>query len=114
MLARKVRTLERIASLMQVVATAAAALVVFTFGEVVMTAFAAVLAALMLRGAAFWLGRITRLSTGWGLVVVIVLLAVSVGGLGWGFGPSLTHQVGSGLSDRPSRHAAHDFSRIPT
>jgi len=93
-LARQARALERIAALLRVVAVAAAiTLLVATLGEMVMLVFAAVLVAVLLRGAADWTGRVTGIGTGWGLLVVVVLLIAFFGGLGWGFGPSLGHQA---------------------
>jgi predicted PurR-regulated permease PerM len=76
-------------------ATIAAAVVLLTatLGEVIMTVFAAVLLAVLLRGAAARVGGLTRIGTGWGLLVVVLLLTGFVSGLGWWFGPDLAHQA---------------------
>lgn len=93
-LTRAAGALERISVLLRVaVAAAAAVLLIVTLGEVVMIVFAAVLAAILLRGAAARVGHLAGISTGWGLLVVVVLLAGSFGGLGWWFGPDLAHQA---------------------
>jgi hypothetical protein len=66
-LVRGANALERIARLLRVVIAAAAILlVVATLGEVVMIVFAAVLFAVLLRGAAGRLGRLIGVGTGWG------------------------------------------------
>lgn len=92
--ARQARALERIHALLRVVAiTAAVVLMIATLGELVMIVFAAVLTAILLRGAAAWTGRVTGIGTGWGLLVVSLLLIAFFGGLGWWFGPNLAHQA---------------------
>src|SRR4051812_6393454 len=93
-LARAAGALESIATVLRMATIAAAVvLLVATLGEVVMTVFAAVLLAILLRGAAARVGGLTRIGTGWGLLVVVLLLTGFVGGLGWWFGPDLAHQA---------------------
>src|SRR3954462_12172250 len=85
-LARAAGALEGIRTLLRAVAIAAAiVLVVATLGDVVMIVFAAVLAAVLLRGAAARIGRLIGVGTGWGLLAVVVLLVAFFGGLGWWF-----------------------------
>jgi predicted PurR-regulated permease PerM len=92
---REVKALEGISLTLRVVAVvAAAAIIVATLGEVVMIIFAAVLAAVVLRGAAVRVGRLVNLSPRWGLVVVIVGLLVLLVGLGWWRGPVIALEAG--------------------
>ena len=94
LLARRVRALESISTLLWLVAVAAAIVVlVAVLGEVVMIIFATVLIAVMLRGAGARIGRLTNVGTGWGLLVMVVLIAAFFGGLGWWRGPKLTHEA---------------------
>lgn len=93
-IARQARALERIATLLRVVAVAAAiVLLVATLGEMVMLVFAVVLVAVLLRGAAARIGRLTGIGTGWGLLAVVLLLVAFFGGIGWWRGPALVHQA---------------------
>lgn len=95
LLARHVRALESIATLLRLVVVAAAVVVlVAVLGEVVMIVFATVLIAVMLRGAAARIGRLTGIGTGLGLLVVVLLTVAFFGGLGWWRGPKLTHEAG--------------------
>jgi predicted PurR-regulated permease PerM len=92
--ARMASALESISTLLRVVAAAAAiVLLAVTLGEVVMTVFAAVLVAVLLRGAAARVGRLAHVGTGWGLLAVVLFLLGLFGGLGWWFGPDLAHQA---------------------
>src|SRR5579884_2277912 len=105
-LARAAGALESIATVLRTATIAAAVvLLVATLGEVVMIAFAAVLVAVLLRGAAARLGRLIGVGTGWGLLVVVVLLIAFFGGLGWWFGPDLADQAGQ-LQDRMGQQLA--------
>lgn len=105
-LSRVANALEGIKTLLRAVAIAAAVvLVIATLGEVVMIVFAAVLAAVLLRGAAAWVGRLAGIGTGWGLLAVVVLLVGFFGGLGWWFGPDLAHQAAQ-LQDSMGRQLA--------
>jgi predicted PurR-regulated permease PerM len=105
-LARAAGALEGIRTLLWAVAIAAAiVLVVATLGDVVMIVFAAVLAAVLLRGAAVRIGRLIGVGTGWGLLAVVVLLVAFFGGLGWWFGPDLAHQAAQ-LQDRMGQQLA--------
>jgi predicted PurR-regulated permease PerM len=93
-LERVANALESISTLLRVVAiVAATVLLVVTLGEVMMIVFAAVLVAVLLRGAAARVGRLASIGTGWGLLAVVLLLVVFFGGLGWWFGPNLAHQA---------------------
>jgi len=106
LLARAAGALEGIAAVLRVAATAAAAvLVVTTLGDVVMIVFAAVLAAVLLRGTAERAGRLGGIGTGWGLLVVVVALVALLGGLGWRFGPDLAQQAAQ-LQDTASQQLA--------
>lgn len=103
---RAAGALEGMATVLRVAAFAAAVvLLVATLGEVVMIVFAAVLVAVLLRGAAARVGRLTGIGTGWGLLVVVVLLVGFFGGLGWWFGPDLAHQAAQ-LRDSMARQVA--------
>ena len=94
LLARHVQALENISMLLQLVAVAAAVVVLVTvLGEVVMIVFATVLIAVMLRGAAARIGHLAGIGTGWGLLAVVVLIVAFFGGLGWWRGPKLTHEA---------------------
>lgn len=94
LLARQARALERISTLLRLVAIAAAiVLVIATLGEVVMIVFATVLLAVLLRGAAARIGRLLHIGTGWGILVVFVLLIAFFGGVGWWSGPKLAHEA---------------------
>ena len=105
-LARVAGALEGIATVLHVAAVAAGAvLLVATLGDVVMIVFAAVLAAVLLRGAATRVGRLLGIGTGWGLLAVVVLLLAFLGGLGWRFGPDLAHQAAQ-LQDAASQQLA--------
>ena len=105
-LARAAGALESIATMLRVTMIAAAVvLLVATLGEVVMIVFAAVLVAVLLRGAAARVGRLIGAGTAWGLLVVVLLLAGFVGGLGWWFGPDLVDQAGQ-LQDRTGQQLA--------
>lgn len=95
LLARQVRALESISTLLRLVAVAAAIVVlVAVLGEVVMIIFATVLIAVLLRGNAVRIGRVTGIGTGWGLLVVVLLTVTFFGGLGWWRGPKLTQEAG--------------------
>lgn len=63
------------------------------FQDVLLLVFAAVLAACVLRGAACWLHSRVGLGPGWWLALVIVLLALLVGGGLWLQGPRVTAQA---------------------
>jgi predicted PurR-regulated permease PerM len=105
-LARVAGALEGIKTLLRTVAVAAAiVLVIATLGEVVMIVFAAVLVAVLLRGAAAWVGNLIGIGTGWGLLAVVVLLVGFFGGLGWWFAPDLAHQAAQ-LQDNMGRQLA--------
>ncbi len=94
LLARQVRALESISTLLRLVAVAAAIVVlVAVLGEVVMIIFATVLIAVMLRGTAARIGCLTGIGTGWGLLTVLLLTVAFFGGLGWWRGPKLTHEA---------------------
>jgi predicted PurR-regulated permease PerM len=94
LVARGVRALESVSTLFWAVAIAIAlGLIVATLGDVVMIVFAAVLFAVMLRGAAARTGRMLGIRTGWGLLIVVVGLVALFGGLGWSRGPSLADQA---------------------
>jgi predicted PurR-regulated permease PerM len=103
--AREVRALEELAQLVRPVRSlsalfrgfavaAAIGLVIATLGDVVMIIFAAVLVAVLLRGAGERFGRVLRIGTGWGLVAVIVGVIALLGGLVWWQGQSLMEQFG--------------------
>jgi predicted PurR-regulated permease PerM len=109
-LARVAQALDRISTLLRAVAiTAAAVLLITTLGEVVMIVFAAVLVAVLLRGVAVRTGRLTGIGTGWGLLVVVVLLAGLFGVLGWQFGPDLADQA-----TQLQKAAAQEFTTLRT
>lgn len=94
LLARGVRALESASTLFWAVAIATAiGLVIATLGDIVMIVFAAVLTAVLLRGAAARIGRLAGIGTGWGLLVVVVGLIALIGGLGWLRGPNLADQA---------------------
>jgi predicted PurR-regulated permease PerM len=105
-LARTAAALEGIRTLLRAIAIAAAIVLdIATLGEVVMIAFAAVLVAVLLRGAAARIGRLVGVGTGWGLLAVVVLLIAFFGGLGWWFGPDLADQADQ-LQDRTGEQLA--------
>lgn len=105
-LVRMAGALESIATLLRLVAiTAGIVLLIVALGEVVVIVFAAVLVAVLLRGAAARFGRLAGIGTGWGLLVVLLLLAAILGGLGWRFGPDLAHQAAQ-LQDTASQQLA--------
>ena len=60
---------------------------------VLLLAFAGILLAVLLRGAAEWVARKTGLSVNWSLVVVIVGTAGAFALLGWLLAPGLTRQA---------------------
>ncbi|MBV9748576.1 MAG: AI-2E family transporter [Acetobacteraceae bacterium] len=94
LLARQVRALESISTLLRLVAVAAAIVVlVAVLGEVVMIIFAAVLIAVMLRGAAARIGRLAGIGTGWSLLLVVVATTAFFAGMGWWRGPKLVHEA---------------------
>ena len=93
--AREVKALEGISLVLRLVAVAAAvAVVVAALGEVVMIIFAAVLVAVMLRGAAVRVGRAVKLPAQWSLLLVLVGLLVLLAGLGWWRGPMIALEAG--------------------
>ena len=61
--------------------------------DVLLLAFAGVLLAILLRTPATWLARHTRLSEGWALCIVIVVVFSLLGAAGWFFGHSLTQEL---------------------
>jgi len=108
--ARAANALERISTLLRAVAIiTASVLVIITLGQVVMIVFAAVLVAVLLRGAATRLGRVTGIGPGWGLLVVVLLLAGFFGGLGWQFGPDLADQA-----TQLQKAASQEFTTLRT
>jgi len=91
---RAASALESISTLLRLVVVATAiVLLVATLGEVVVIVFAAVLVAILLRGAAARAGRLAGIGAGWGLLAVVLLLFGFIGGLGWWFGPDLAQQA---------------------
>ncbi|MBN9563528.1 MAG: AI-2E family transporter [Alphaproteobacteria bacterium] len=91
---RAASALEGISTVLRVVTIAAAiVLLIATLGDLVMIVFAAVLVAVLLRGAAARVGHLAHIGVGWGLLVVMLLLIGTIGGLGWWFGPDLAHQA---------------------
>jgi predicted PurR-regulated permease PerM len=105
-LARVANALERISRLLRATVIAAAVVLLATaLGEVVMIVFAAVLVAVLLRGAAARVGGLAGIGTGWSLMIVMLLLMGLVGGLGWWFGPDLAHQA-TELEDSMSQQIA--------
>src|SRR5215213_9015387 len=59
---------------------------------VLLLAFAGILLAVLLRGAAEWVARKTRLSVNWSLAAVIVGVAAAFVLLGWLLAPGLLRQ----------------------
>ena len=60
---------------------------------VLLLAFAGILLAVLLRGAAEWVARKTGLSVNWSLAVVVVTTAAAFALLGWLLAPGLTRQA---------------------
>src|SRR5688500_17391824 len=60
---------------------------------VLLLAFAGILLAVLLRGAAEWQARKTRLSVNWSLALVVVGTAAAFFLLGWLTAPGLTRQA---------------------
>jgi predicted PurR-regulated permease PerM len=102
-LVRVASALESISTPLRVVAiVAATVLLVVTLGEVMMIVFAAVLVAVLLRGAAARVGRLVSIGTGWGLLAVVLLLVVFFGGLGT-HGATVVHAAdGMGTRSAPA------------
>lgn len=91
---RRVRALERIASLLRwTAAVAVVVLVAAEFADVLILIFAAALLALGLRGAANRLSRITGLGSGAALAVVVLVLAGLFGAWIWWSGPRLASEA---------------------
>lgn len=61
--------------------------------NVLMLIFAGLLLAILLRSLADWLSLYTRLPSTWSLLVVVLLLAVGIGGIGWLLAPRVAAQV---------------------
>jgi predicted PurR-regulated permease PerM len=77
-----------------IVSAAAVALYLVAVGiDVLLLAFAGVLLALVLRGAALWVARVTHLGVGAALGAVVVLVAVLVGLVGWWIAPAVVEQT---------------------
>ncbi len=94
-LSQLVRPVRNLSALFRAIAIAAAVgLVIATLGDVVMIVFAAALVAVLLRGVAERLGRVTHIGTGWGLVAVIVGVVTFLGVLVWWHGQDLAKQLG--------------------
>ena len=89
--------------LLAAIATAA---LLWTLSDVVMLVFAAILLAVLLRGAALLLARYTRLPVGGALAVIILLLVSVCGGFGWYFGPRFVSE-GQQLLLQIQHYAGH-------
>lgn len=85
------RTLRHTA-LSLVIAVALLALFVYLF-DVFLLAFGAVLLAVLLRGPADWISGKTRLSSGWALGAVILVIAALLGAAGWFMGHTVAEQM---------------------
>jgi len=79
--------------------------------DVVLLIFAATLAACVLRGAADWLHLHIRLGTGWCLALVILLIALLVGGGVWLQGPRITVQAAT-VADTVTQQVRHVWGTL--
>jgi predicted PurR-regulated permease PerM len=92
----------RVLMVVGVVAGAAVALYLAVVGvDVLLLAFAGVLLALLLRGAAGWVTRVARLSAGAALGVVVVTLLALVAMAGWWIAPAIVEQTAQLLQRVP-------------
>ena len=86
--------LERIFALLRLVAVVAAvALALWLLSEILVLVFAAALLAVILHGTASLLRRVTRLPHWAALAIVVLLIVVLLGGLGYAAGPGLVEQA---------------------
>jgi predicted PurR-regulated permease PerM len=86
--------LARIESVLRWTAGGALALLaLWQLADVAMLVFAAILLAVVLRGAAMGVSRMIGLAPGWSLALVCVTLLAVLGGLGWWAGPRLAGQI---------------------
>jgi len=92
---RDAQALERIARLLAwSVGAVVVVLLLRELADVLLLVFAAILIAVVLRGAAEHLGRLVRISTGWALLAIVLGLAVLVGVTTWWRGPVLAEELG--------------------
>src|SRR5690606_13782858 len=66
---------------------------IYFVGRVLLLAFAGVLLAVLLNGAAGWIAKKTKLSYGWSLTLVIVALLIVAGLAAWRLQSVITEQV---------------------
>ena len=91
--------------LLLVVAVVAAAVAAWQLSEVLVLAFGAVLLALLLRGLAGALSRLTHLPETWAVATVVLALLAVVGAAGWLFGSQIAVQFNLLARDLPQNVA---------
>ncbi|WP_372382656.1 AI-2E family transporter [Xanthomonas sp. NCPPB 1068] len=78
-----------------VLALVACAWMLWTLSDLLLMVFGAILVAVLLRALASWVTRHTRVSDGWALALVVVVLTVGFIALLWLFGSQLASEVGA-------------------